>query len=210
MNDIKDISKNLFLNTTGLNLILETKINNNIEKEITIKDENCILGLSQYITKDIVNTIYKISENNKLEFNVDEIILEDIDCTTHKIYKKLFDYITSFDNIDYIITNGNMASVIQDISDYNITSNIINTYGQLYPVGKIGKIDIYVNPYMLWSDNRIFLGSKDGLIFEYNNIIKSIDFTKNECVSQYNIIEIEDKFDKFKCINVIDTINILI
>ena len=46
----------------------------------------------------------------------------------------------------------------------------MNANGQLYPMGNIGNIAIYVDPYQLWNDNRIFLGRKNsvdqpGLIF---------------------------------------------
>jgi hypothetical protein len=46
----------------------------------------------------------------------------------------------------------------------------MNGAGQLYPVGTIGDIQIYVDPYMRYNDNRIVIGRKNnpdqpGLIF---------------------------------------------
>jgi hypothetical protein len=46
----------------------------------------------------------------------------------------------------------------------------LNSQGQLYPVGTIGDIQIYVDPYQRYNDNRIVLGRKNnpdqpGLIF---------------------------------------------
>ncbi|MFW6225863.1 MAG: hypothetical protein ACOC3V_02790, partial [bacterium] len=74
----------------------------------------------------------------------------------------------------YVVTNGNLASVIQDIAGYTLNPVVggsnLNTNGQLYPVGKIGNMTLYVDPYMRWDDNRIFLGRKNsvdqpGLLF---------------------------------------------
>jgi len=73
----------------------------------------------------------------------------------------------------YLITNGNLASVIQDIAGYTLSpvqAGKLNTNGQLYPMGNIGTISIYVDPYMRWDDNQIFLGRKNsidqpGLVF---------------------------------------------
>jgi hypothetical protein len=59
-----------------------------------------------------------------------------------------------------------------DIAGYTInpTKSKVNGSGQLYPVGQIGDIQIYVDPYMKYNDNRIVLGRKNnpdqpGIIF---------------------------------------------
>jgi hypothetical protein len=75
---------------------------------------------------------------------------------------------------EYIVTNGNLASVLQDCATYTLATipggSNLNVNGQLYPVGKIGNMTLYVDPYMRWDDNRIFLGRKNsvdqpGLLF---------------------------------------------
>ena len=65
-----------------------------------------------------------------------------------------------------------MAAAIQDIAGYTINpvKSKINGQGQLYPVGQIGDISVYVDPYMRYNDNRIVLGRKNnpdqpGVIF---------------------------------------------
>lgn len=103
--------------------------------------------------------------------------------TTHSLQRKLIAKINNASNFiatdgrvgpaQYLITNGNLASVIQDIAGYQINpinASKLNTNGQLYPMGSIGQIQIYVDPYMKWDDNRIFLGRKNtveqpGLVF---------------------------------------------
>jgi hypothetical protein len=59
-----------------------------------------------------------------------------------------------------------------DIAGYTInpSKSKINGSGQLYPVGQIGDIQIYVDPYMKYNDDRIVIGRKNnpdqpGIIF---------------------------------------------
>lgn len=103
--------------------------------------------------------------------------------TTHSIQRKLIAKINNASNFiatdgrigpaQYLVTNGNLASVIQDIAGYTINpvnAGKLNTNGQLYPMGNVGNIAIYVDPYMRWDDNYIYLGRKNsvdqpGLLF---------------------------------------------
>jgi hypothetical protein len=103
--------------------------------------------------------------------------------TTHSIQRKLIAKINNASNFiatdgrigpaQYMVTNGNLASVIQDIAGYTINpvnAGKLSTNGQLYPMGNVGAISIYVDPYMRWDDNYIYLGRKNsvdqpGLLF---------------------------------------------
>jgi Major capsid protein Gp23 len=103
--------------------------------------------------------------------------------TTHSVQRKLIAKINNASNYiategrvgpaQYLVTNGNLASVIQDVAGYTINptgAGKINTNGQMYPMGTINNITIYVDPYQGWDDNRIFLGRKNsvdqpGLVF---------------------------------------------
>jgi hypothetical protein len=102
--------------------------------------------------------------------------------TTHAIQRKLITRIAHASNYiategrvgpaQYLITNGGLAAALQDIAGYTINpvKSKINSQGQLYPVGSIGDISIYVDPYMRYNDNRIVLGRKNnpdqpGIIF---------------------------------------------
>ena len=103
--------------------------------------------------------------------------------TTHSIQRKLIAKLNNASNFiatdgrigpaQYLVTNGNLASVIQDIAGYTINpvnAGKLNTNGQLYPMGNVGQIAIYVDPYMRWDDNYIYLGRKNsvdqpGLLF---------------------------------------------
>ena len=102
--------------------------------------------------------------------------------TTHAVQRKLITKIAHASNFiategrvgpaQYIITNGGLAAALQDIAGYTINPvrSKLNGQGQLYPVGSIGDISIYVDPYMKYNDNRIVLGRKNnadqpGIIF---------------------------------------------
>ena len=102
--------------------------------------------------------------------------------TTHAIQRKLITKIAHASNYiategrvgpaQYLITNGGLAAALSDISGYTINpvKSKMNAQGQLYPVGSIGDISIYVDPYMKYNDNRIVLGRKNnpdqpGIIF---------------------------------------------
>jgi hypothetical protein len=159
--------------------------------------------LTQTISKQIVAKIRDLADKNrvsnttpkdstgtsKFDFNVDNYIgatgfgPAPGGETTHSIQRKLIAKINNASNFiatdgrvgpaQYLVTNGNLASVIQDIAGYTINpvnTGKLNTNGQLYPMGNIGNIAIYVDPYMRWDDNRIFIGRKNsveqpGLVF---------------------------------------------
>jgi hypothetical protein len=102
--------------------------------------------------------------------------------TTHAVQRKLItklahasNYIATEGRVgpaQFAVTNGGLAASLMDIAGYTINpvKSKLNGQGQLYPVGTIGDIQIYVDPYMRYNDNRIVIGRKNnpdqpGLIF---------------------------------------------
>jgi len=102
--------------------------------------------------------------------------------TTHAVQRKLItkmvhasNYIATEGRVgpaQFAVTNGGLAAALMDIAGYTInpTKSKINGSGQLYPVGQIGDIQIYVDPYMKYNDNKIVIGRKNnpdqpGIIF---------------------------------------------
>jgi hypothetical protein len=102
--------------------------------------------------------------------------------TTHAVQRKLITKMVHASNFiategrvgpaQFAVTNGGLAAALMDIAGYTINpvKSKISGQGQLYPVGQIGDISIYVDPYMRYNDNRIVLGRKNnpdqpGLIF---------------------------------------------
>lgn len=117
------------------------------------------------------------------DFNVDAYLLVAPGGeTSHALQRKLISKIMNASNFiategrvgpaQYAVTNGNLASVLMDISGYTVNpvNSKLNGSGQLYPVGVIGGLSIYVDPYMKYNDNRICVGRKNsadqpGIIF---------------------------------------------
>lgn len=132
-----------------------------------------------------------VSGGTKFDFDVDAYLTVSTTSasapqgeTSHSLQRKLVSKINNASNFianegrvgpaQYIVTNGNVASVLQDVASYTINPVVggsnLNTNGQLYPVGKVGQMTLYVDPYMRWDDNRVFLGRKNsvdqpGLLF---------------------------------------------
>jgi hypothetical protein len=166
----------------------------NTGMDIVQKMESILVNeLSQTISKQIVAKIFQMGELNRESAptrGADTIF--DLDTayatnslggeTTHAVQRKLITKIAHASNYiategrvgpaQYLITNGGLAATLQDIAGYTInpSKNKMNSQGQLYPVGSIGDISIYVDPYMRYNDNRVVLGRKNnadqpGIIF---------------------------------------------
>jgi len=169
----------------------------NTGMDIVQKMESILVNeLSQTISKQIVAKIFEMGSLNAAGApkKQDGTSLFDLNTsyaynsaapggeTTHAIQRKLITRIAHASNYiategrvgpaQYLITNGGLAAALQDIAGYTINpvKSKMNSQGQLYPVGSIGDISIYVDPYMRYNDNRIVLGRKNnpdqpGIIF---------------------------------------------
>jgi len=210
--------------------------------------------LTQVISKEIVGKIRNLALKNrashtapklpnssisKFDLNIDTYLASSAAPqgeTTHSIQRKLVAKINNASNFiatdgrvgpaQYLVTNGNLASVIQDIAGYTINpvnAGKLNTNGQLYPMGNIGQISIYVDPYMRWDDNYIYLGRKNsvdqpGLIFIPYLMAQSISLISEATWaprmlirSRYAVADIGYFPEKqFMAINVTDSNGVLI
>jgi len=169
--------------------------------DIVQKLESVLVNeLTQTISKQIIAKVTELADknrtawttpkdsggNSKFDFNVDAYLAVGAATpggeTTHSIQRKLIAKLNNASNFiategrvgpaQYLVTNGNLASVIQDVAGYTINpvKANLNANGQLFPMGNVGNISIYVDPYQRWDDNRIFLGRKNsveqpGLVF---------------------------------------------
>jgi len=63
---------------------------------------------------------------------------------------------------EFIVTNGRVASAIQDIKNYSFAPAPVtgSTGPQLYPAGTAWGLQIYVDPNLKWGDEYIFIGRK--------------------------------------------------
>ena len=162
--------------------------------DIVQKLESVLVNeLTQTISKQIVAKVTEMGDKNriawttpktaggisKFDFNVDTYLAVGAATpggeTTHSIQRKLIAKLNNASNFiategrvgpaQYLVTNGNLASVIQDVAGYTINpvKSNLNANGQLFPMGNVGNISIYVDPYHRWDDNRIFLGRKNSV-----------------------------------------------
>lgn len=167
----------------------------NTGMDIVQKMESILVNeLSQTISKQIVAKIFEMGELNRasaplrggvslFDLNTNYVSTSSIGGeTTHAVQRKLITRIMHASNYiategrvgpaQYLVTNGGLAAALADITGYTINpvKSKLNGAGQLYPVGSIGDISIYVDPYMKYNDNRIVLGRKNnpdqpGIIF---------------------------------------------
>jgi hypothetical protein len=66
---------------------------------------------------------------------------------------------------NFLITNANIASALQDISQFTFapfSNTLTQNNGTLYPVGSLAGMTVYVDQNMNYSDTRICVGRKGG------------------------------------------------
>ncbi len=172
----------------------------NTGMDIVQKMESILVNeLSQTISKQIVAKIFEMGDLNRESapaFGATATItgqtIFDLDTayvfsgpggeTTHAVQRKLITKMVHASNFiategrvgpaQYAVTNGGLAAAMMDIAGYTVnpTKSKINGSGQLYPVGQIGDMQVYVDPFMKYNDNRIVIGRKNnpdqpGIIF---------------------------------------------
>ena len=166
-------------------------IKSNTGMDIVQKMESILVNeLSQTISKQIIAKVFEMGNTNRSSapaFAGTQTItgqtIFDLDTTyvqagpggetTHAVQRKLItkmvhasNYIATEGRVgpaQYAVTNGGLAAALMDVAGYTINplKSKLNTNGQMYPVGQIGDITIYVDPYMKYNDNRILIGRKN-------------------------------------------------
>ena len=66
---------------------------------------------------------------------------------------------------NFIVCGPQIAGAVQDISQFTAApfANTVNqNVGNLYPIGSIGGMTVYVDQNMKWSDLRVLVGRKGG------------------------------------------------
>jgi hypothetical protein len=90
---------------------------------------------------------------------------------------ELKSYITS--DVNILITNGNLATFLQDFSEYKLGEDEIKNEmksddgkPKMYKLGKLDELQIMVNPYMRWDDNKIILKNGEKIVEEIEIVDK--------------------------------------
>jgi uncharacterized protein YerC len=126
-----------------------------------------------------INTLKEIDEADDDEyfFNVDQIFdgLANTSTGGETIYSIQRRLMTKVENLKQkfnatkIITNGNLAAVLQDMDGYSITTNpkINKEDAKIpFPMGQIGNLKIFVDAFQRWDDNRIVFFQEDDTVGE--------------------------------------------
>jgi hypothetical protein len=150
--------------------------------------------LSQVISRQIVDKIFELGTLNRasapvfgagtiFDLNTNYVAAGPGGETSHAIQRKLVSKLMAASNFiasegrigpaTYLITNGRIAAALSDSASYTIApvkGNMPMNSGQLYPVGQIANIQVYVDPYMKYDDNRVALGRRNdvdqpGIVF---------------------------------------------
>jgi hypothetical protein len=162
--------------------------------DIVQKLESVLVNeLSQTISRQIVDKLFEMGDLNRNSAPVSGAgTIFDLDTsyvtggpggeTTHAVQRKLISkmmsashYIASEGRIgpaQFAVTNGRLAAALADVSGYTVNTVNANVAGkgQLYPVGTLNGIQIYVDPYMKYDDDRILIGRRNqvdqpGIVF---------------------------------------------
>lgn len=156
--------------------------------------------LSQTISKEIIYKLFELGELNRqsapllssvpapyntvFDFDVDAYFAGTAPGgeTSNSAQRKLLTRLDAASNFiategrigpaQYMVTNAKIAAILKTASGYQLSpiKHSLNANGQMYPVGQIGDITLYVDPYQKYNDDRILLGRKNapdqpGVIF---------------------------------------------
>ena len=103
--------------------------------------------------------------------------------TTYQKIEKIAQLISEL-NSDILVCSGSLGSVLQDSVLFDFASGnldnetILNSHGEKYKIGNFfNKKDIFIDPYMKWTDIRVLDNEKNELInlsdlgFDINDFI---------------------------------------
>ena len=172
--EIEDIKAN-----TGMDIvqkmesILVNELSQTISKQIVSKIFE--MGDLNRATAPAAGSTYSSNISSQTIFDLDTLYTQTQvgGETTHAVQRKLITKMVHASNFiategrvgpaQFAVTNGGLGAALMDIAGYTVnpTKSKINGSGQLYPVGQIGDIQIYVDPYMKYNDNRIVIGRKN-------------------------------------------------
>jgi hypothetical protein len=224
----------------------------NLGIDIVQKMESILVNeLSQTISKQIVDKLFEMGDLNRQSAPgyttpAAATTVFDLDVpgylggnapggeTSHAVQRRLVTKILHASNYlategrvgpaQFVVTNGKLAAALSDISGYTINpvKSKVNAAGQLYPMGTVADVQIYVDPYMLYNDNRMLVGRKNnpdqpGIVFVPYLMAQSISLLSEATFaprmllrSRYAIAELGWYPQKqYMTIKVVDTDNIL-
>ena len=150
--DVKEMIKNVLVNEAAQALLkhyvthIKNISNDNYVKEYTKLDK----------FKTIAYKLFKKEYSKKTKINNVRDLLNLIMRESNKIAHK-----SKWGYGNFAICSTKTAAALQSHTEYVMSKNTTTSAnGMIYPIGNIGGITFYVDPYMLWNDNNIYIGRK--------------------------------------------------
>jgi len=179
--DIEESFKNIKLkdynifNSSLRDLELNRIFFSRFELEFSIVDMGYIDQIKSSMINEILQSISKKSskvlfDKSRVEFLNLSNYKNDFELTRDAT-GEVINYICNSD-YKYCIMNSRIASTIQDDSRFHFSSinnsNILSS-GDTYFIGVIGDVNLYVDPYMIYNDDRILLFNKFDINLQFLN-----------------------------------------
>lgn len=139
---------------------------------------NIVSEFNVNIVKVITSDMYNTSNYEAIDMR--ELSYTDITNLSHNDTRKIIDdlyLINQKDGYTNLITSGSLACVLQDHSGFSIipSNGISNSSGDIYHIGRIFGVNVWVDPYMRYDDDRFVF---------FNDIDINIDNIKASVVSE--------------------------
>lgn len=131
----------------------------------------------QSVMKTIIKELFKTDDYDFVDFSSEEIDSSFLLDMRHaiEIYEKILE-----NNYKNLITNGGLGYILQDCSQFQVCPMRVslNHSGVVYPIGKLGVYDVFIDPYTRFNDDRICLFDKVQINISnlYFNIIDESTF----------------------------------
>jgi hypothetical protein len=161
----------------------DIRLNNFKRFEISINNYINIPGVDtdimfeKLLYSEVESNIYKeifksITDTDDIDFI--DYIGKNID--DGNLYKDIANLVLS-NKFSYIITNAQIGSIIQDSRNFHFNKHFSNTTLRTssahYSIGRIGPTEVFVNPYMKFTDNRVIMFN--GSYLNFRNLCRVED-----------------------------------
>ena len=177
-----DISKDIEESFKNIKLKDYNNFNSNLRDlelnriSFSITDMGYIDQIKSSMINEIMQSISKktskvLFDKSRIEFlDLSNYYKNDFELTRDASLE-VINYICNSD-YKYCIMNARIASTIQDDSRFHFTSinnsNILSS-GDTYFIGILGDVNLYVDPYMIYNDDRILLFNKFDMNLQFLN-----------------------------------------
>jgi hypothetical protein len=208
-NLLNDIFKDSYIKRDiSLNNFKRFQISINNSFNINIPGIDTDIMLEKLLYSEVKSNIYKeifnsITDTDNIDFI--DYIGKNID--DGNLYKDIVSLILS-NNFNYVITNAQIGSIIQDSQNFHFNKQFSNTSLRTsstpYVIGSIGPTKVFVNPYMKFTDNRVIMFNGSYLNFRNLDRVEDVSNLNHHTNIRINF-EADIKSTPSKIVFIIDS-----